>query len=188
MATNRPQRIVKKSHNSPILGVDQEKKLTKIVIDSEQKTFLLKNVMPSGKFSFRADDDSAPMIEAQRTFEVTESELELILEHGGFEQGLVCFMDTYEGYDNICNAMSDKKIVEICELPKKEFEEAVSLIDSVLTFDRIKKVLTENDRPAGYLQFVEFHEKGLREKYLQSQKYETAAQRNQRLLKQMMGG
>ena len=183
----RPQRVIKKAH-APIMGVDEQKNITKIVFNEEQRIFKMKNVLPSGLFNFRAEDGSTPQIEAGREFEITESELLDILDTEAIRQGQACFVEDYEGYDVVCNAMSDNKIKEISGYKKKEFEDAIRTIDSELTFKRIKDILIDENKPASYLQFVEFHEKGLREKFLAEQKYETAAQRSERILKSMMGG
>lgn len=183
----RPQRVVKQAH-APIMGVDEQKNITKIVINEETRILKMKNALPSGLFNFRAEDGSTPQIEAGREFEITESELVDILDTEGIRSGHAHFMEIYEGYDTICNAMSDDKIREICKFTKKKFEDAILKLDSEITFKRIKDILIEKKRPSGYLQFVDFHEKGLREKFLAEQRYETAAQKNERVLKNLMGG
>lgn len=174
------QRKVFSPKQEEISGVDSEQKITKIVIGEKKKIFKLKNVMPSGIFTFRDDEKEYVAIDGGREFEVTDSELESFIDSDGFKAGLVVFSIIYPEYDHISNSMSDEKIEEMCNMRIKEFESEIQKIDSVHTFIRIKEIINKTNRPASYFQLVQLREAKIAEDFRKSNEYETDEEKNRK--------
>lgn len=172
------QRKVYVPKEQEIAGVDNEQKITKIVIGEKKKVYKLKNVMPAGIFSFRDDQKEYVAIDGGREFEVTESELESFIDSDGFKEGLVAFSHTYPEYNEFNNSMSNDKIAEMCELKIKEFEKELAKINSVHTLTRIKDIISKNNKPASYYQLVQLREAKLAEDFRKANEYVTDEERN----------
>lgn len=172
------QRKIYVPKEQELAGVDSEQKITKIVIGEKKKVFKLKNVMPSGIFSFRDDQKEYVAIDGGREFEVTDSELESFIDSDGFKDGLVIFAQRYPEYDEFNNSMSDEKVAEMCDLKIKDFEKELAKIDGVHTFIRIKDIISKNNRPTSYYQLVQLREAKLAEDFRKANEYVTDEERN----------
>ena len=146
-----------------------------------KKIFRLKNILPTGKIAFTDDSGKVYLIDAMNEFDITESELDLLEDCRGFDEGFLIYTKVYPEHDSFCNCMSDEKINQLIKLPLRKFENIVKTLDSAYIFDRVKKALVENHKPSGYLQFVTLRESELKDEFIKSQRYETDSERNKRL-------
>ena len=140
----------------------------------------MKNILPSGKFYFEADDGEIIGIDPGTEFEMTQSELENNMECDAFFEGHIVFADHYDQYDDVSNCMSDVDITNYLNKPYEQYRKMVDTITSEFTFDRIEKLVLSLKKPSEYYQYVTLRKMNIAQEKLNQLKYMTDAEKNKR--------
>lgn len=155
-------RIVKKRESKVIDTIDEQKHVTQIIIGEDSQVFRLKNIMPTGFFSFVPDDGGKNVIiGGEREFEMTYSEITNVIDSAAFLEGAVVFMENYEDFKQLTNCLSNEEIKNLIDSEKNDFEVSINSISSQFAFNRIKNKLISMGASSDRLQYVQLREQEL---------------------------